>query len=187
MPKLPDLITLLIGGCIAGLASPAAANSWTAVPSDSKLEFVGVYMEEDFRGRFERFVPSIEFDPQDLASARFEVAIDLASARTSDEEWDEYLIGEDFFAAEQNPQARFVADRFEPTEDGYLARGTLELRGVQQPVALRFKFDVEGEQATLDGEATLDRIAFGVGTGDWADPEMIGHSVRVQTQLKLRR
>jgi polyisoprenoid-binding protein YceI len=179
--------TALLAALALFLAAPAKASTWTADPAASQLEFVGEYMEEDFRGRFERFVPQIRFDPQNLSSARFEVAIDLASARTGDEEWDEYLVGEDFFAAEQDPQALFVAERFEAADAGYVAHGTLKLRGVEQPVELRFTFDVEGGQATLDGEATLDRIAFGVGTGDWADPEMIGHGVRVQTQLKLTR
>lgn len=168
-------------------AVPASAIDWKTDPDASKLEFVGEYMEEDFRGRFERFLPQIRFDPQDLSSSRFQVAVDLVSARTGDEEWDEYLVGEDFFAAEENPQAQFVAERFEATETGYVAHGSLKLRGVEQPVDLRFTFTVDGERATLDGEASLNRIAFGVGTGDWADPEMIGHSVRVQTQLKLTR
>jgi len=171
----------------SSFAPTLSASTWSADPAASKLEFVGEYMEEDFRGGFERFVPQIRFDPQDLASARFEVAIELASARTGDEEWDEYLVGEDFFAAEQNPQAQFVAERFEATADGFVAHGTLKLRGVEQPVDLSFRFVVEGDEATLEGESQLDRIAFGVGTGDWADPEMIGHSVRVQTRLKLTR
>jgi hypothetical protein len=31
----------------------------------------------------------------------------------------------------------------------------------------------------------LDRTAFGVGGGDWTDPEMIAHEVKVMTTLIL--
>ncbi|WP_395791799.1 YceI family protein [Aquimonas sp.] len=172
---------------LAAAAAPASASNWSTDASTSTLAFVGGYMGEDFDGSFKQFTPMIRFDPSDLAQARFEVEIDLASASTGDEEWDGYLAGGDFFNVETFPKARFLAERFETTADGFVAHGTLDLRGVQQPVALAFSFSVDGDRAQLKGSAKLDRLAFAVGAGEWEDPETIAHEVTVNTQLTLSR
>lgn len=174
-------------GLIAGLSLPSFATDWTADASASRLAFVAEYSEGPIDGRFNRFTPAIRFDATDLANARFEVEIDLGSVSTGDEEWDGYLVGEDFFNVEGFPKARFSAERFEAREGGYVAFGTLDLRGVQQPVELLFSFETSGDAATLKGSAQLDRIAFGVGGGDWEDPDTIAHGVKVETELKLSR
>lgn len=172
---------------LTAVALPTFASDWTVDPAASKLAFVAEYSEGPIDGRFNRFTPNIRFDAADLASARFDVEIDLASVSTGDEEWDGYLLGEDFFNTPGFPKAHYRAERFEARDGGFVALGTLELRGVQQPVELLFSFDAEGDSATLKGSATLDRIAFGVGGGDWEDPDTIAHGVKVETELKLSR
>lgn len=174
-------------GLLFSLALPAFATDWNVDPAQSKLGFVAEYSEGPIDGRFLRFQPSIRFDAADLAQARFDVEIDLSSVSTGDEEWDGYLVGGSFFDAGSFPKARYTAERFEKRDGGYVALGTLELRGAQQPVELTFSFDIEGDTATLRGNAQLDRIAFGVGTGDWEDPDTIAHAVKVETELKLTR
>ncbi|MFY8136259.1 MAG: YceI family protein [Aquimonas sp.] len=172
---------------LTAVALPTLASDWTVDPAASKLSFVAEYSEGPIDGRFNRFTPSIRFDAADLASARFDVEIDLASVSTGDEEWDGYLVGEDFFNVEGFPKARYRAERFEARDGGFVALGMLELRGVQQPVELVFSFEISGDSATLKGSAQLDRIAFGVGGGDWEDPDTIAHGVKVETELKLSR
>lgn len=174
-------------GLLAAIALPAFASDWTTDPATSKLTFVAEYSEGPIDGRFQRFAPMIRFDAADLASARFDVEIDLASVSTGDEEWDGYLVGGNFFKVDSFPKAHYRAERFEARDGGFVALGTLELRGVQQPVELLFSFETNADTATLKGSATLDRIAFGVGDGDWADPDTIAHAVKVETELKLSR
>lgn len=174
-------------GLLFGIGQPAFATDWSVEPAQSKLGFVAEYSEGPIDGRFQRFQPSIRFDAADLTQARFDVEIDLASVSTGDEEWDDYLVGGSFFNVGSFPKARYTAERFEKRDSGYVALGTLELHGTQQPVELAFSFDIEGDAATLRGSAQLDRIAFGVGTGDWEDPDTIAHAVKVETELKLTR
>lgn len=167
----------------AGLAQGA---DWTLQPEGSSLRFSGVAQGEKFEGRFAEFAPKIRFDPAALDAARFEVSIKLASADSRNQERDETLAGADFFDVANYPEARFVATEFAPREDGgFEARGALELRGTRQPVTLVFRWTPAGGGARLEGEAKLDRTAFGVGGGDWADPEMIAHEVEVRTTLVL--
>jgi polyisoprenoid-binding protein YceI len=55
----------------------------------------------------------------------------------------------------------------------YQAQGTLQLRGKVQPVVLNFNLNIKGNKATAQGSASLDRIAFGVGQGEWAATDSI--------------
>lgn len=185
MPHAPlRRFGLLLAGLLFSAA--AAASEWTTDPASSQLRFIGGYMGEDFEGVFNRFSPQIRFDAESL-EGRFEVAIELASADTGDEEWDDYLQGRHFFDVRRFPQAHYRAERFERRGEGFVALGSLELRGVSLPVELEFSWVQDGDTATLEGGAELDRLAFEVGGGDWADPDTIGHRVEVRTRLALKR
>jgi polyisoprenoid-binding protein YceI len=167
-------------------AHAAAAADWTMQAEGSSLRFSGVAQGEAFEGRFNEFAPKIRFDPAALDDARFDVTIKLASADTRNTERDEALAGGDFFDVANYPEARFIATEFAAAEGGgFEARGALELRGTRQPVTLAFRWTPGAAGARLEGKATLDRTAFGVGAGDWADAETIAHPVEVATTLVL--
>jgi len=170
---------------LLALAMPfAQAADWRAAPG-STLGFRAQYMGEDFDGRFGTFSPDIRFDPAALADARFDVRIDLASARTDNEERDAMLVGPEFFDAQAVPQARYVATRFRALGgDRFVAEGTLTLRGVSREVPLTFHWQA-GAQPVLEGEATVQRLAFKIGEGDWADTGLLPDEVKVHTRLVL--
>ena len=171
---------------LLALAGNAAAADWTVDEKASSLRFTGTGQGEDFEGRFTSFDAKIAFDPANLAGAAFDVGIDVASADTRNEERDGALKEADFFDAASHPRARYVATEFVPVGTGFEARGTLTLRGVTKPVTLVFTWTPRNGGATLEGKATLDRTAFGVGGGDWADADTIAHEVKVATTLVLR-
>lgn len=176
---------LLLG--LVGLGGPATATTtWTVDANTSSLGFTGTAQGEAFTGVFHRFDARIAFDPADLAGSRFEVSIDLASADSQNAERDELLLGDEFFAVNSVAQAEYRADKFQSLgDDRYRADGVLTLKGASQPVPLEFRWQSTAGGAQLDGEALLDRLDFNVGSGDWADPEMIDSEVRVTTTLKL--
>ncbi len=164
----------------------AFAREWKIDPARSALTFTGTYQDEKFEGRFKRFDAKIDYDPADLAHAKFDVTIDIASADTANTERDQALPGKDFFDTAQFPRAHFVSTRFRKSANGQvLADGTLSLRGVSKPVTLTVKFVPFGSGATLDVDTTLKRLDFGIGSGDWADTSMIGNDVAVHGHLVL--
>ena len=178
--KLFSLTALLLA------AAPAIGADWSTRTDASSLRFSGVSQGESFEGSFAEFTPQIRFDPTALAGSRFDVRIRLASSNTRNEERDATLHDSDFFDVAQHPEAHFVATDFAATAGGFEARGSLELRGVRQPVTLAFTWTPVADGARLEGKATLDRTAFGIGASDdWADPETIAHEVVVETVLVL--
>ncbi len=176
--------------CVAvllGFAAPALAQAWQVDPAHSTLTFTNTYQNVEYTGQFRRFNAVIDYAPGDLAHARFDVSVDIASLDTQNSERDQAALGADFFDTAKFPRAHFVTTAFHKSADGkVVAAGVLTLRGVSKPVALTVLFKPDGNTATLDVTAQLKRLDFGIGTGQWADPTMIGDGVTVHGHLALR-
>ena len=177
----------------AAPAAPAAAAAvkgatkaadWKAL-AGSTLGFSSVFQGEKFSGRFKVFTPVLRFDPAQLASARFDVAIDLASVDTQNSERDDSLRSSDFFNIHKQAQARYVATKFRALGQGrFVADGVLTLNGTSKAVPLAFTW-TGGAKPTLNGSAAVHRLDFHVGMGDWADTSLLPNEVAVTTRLQL--
>jgi len=179
------LMPLLLALASALAASAVAASDWQTDPKSS-LGFSGEAQGEKFSGVFSRFQARIRFAPDALTASRFEVEIDLKSVDSQNSERDEMLADAAFFNSAAEPTASYFAEKFTQLEDGrFRAEGVLTLRGVSAPVPLDFSWTGDATAATLEGEAMLDRIAFNVGAGEWADADAIAHQVSVRTRLVL--
>lgn len=167
-------------------ATTALAREWNVDAAHCTLTFSGSYQGEPFDGRFKRFDAKIVYDPADLAHAKFDVNIDIASIDTASAERDQALPGADFFDTAKFPRAHFVTMSFRKSANGdVLADGMLTLRGISKPVTLSVKFAPQSGNATLDVATTLKRLDFGIGGGDWSDTSMIGNDVAVRGHLVL--
>lgn len=153
-------------------------RSWKVAPGGS-LGFRTVYSGEAINGRFARWTADIRFSPDDLAHSKIAVDIDLASVSSGDGERDDTLKGEDFFSVATQPRARFTATRIRKQGSGYVADGTLALAGVTRPMPVAFKLIIDGDHAQASGTATVKRLAFGVGKGQWSDPQTIPDAVAI--------
>ncbi|HWS77772.1 MAG TPA: YceI family protein [Thermomonas sp.] len=167
---------------LALFAAPAFAAEYVQAPG-STLAFAGSYQGEVFTGRFPGFATRLSFDPKQLATARLEVTIPLATASIGNADYDGELHGASFFDSAKFPQARFNATRFRALGGNrYAADGTLSLRGASKPVTLEFTW-TPGAQPVLSGKATVKRLDFGVGAGDWADTELIPDAIAISTRV----
>ena len=176
------VVAMLAAGLLG--TNIAQAASWRVLPG-STLGFTATYQGEAFDGRFARFTPRIDFDPAHLASARFDVAIVLASADTRNSERDDMLHGDGFFNSGKAPTARYVATKFRALGGNrFIADGRLSLNGISRPVALSFTWS-GGAKPVLVGTASLNRLDFQVGTGDWTDTGLLPNAVQVKTRLLL--
>ncbi|HSR64982.1 MAG TPA: YceI family protein, partial [Xanthomonadaceae bacterium] len=146
----------------------------------------GQYQGDVFSGRFPGFGTRLSFDPAQLAGARLDVTIPLATATTGNKDYDDNLRGTDFLDAASFPQARYTATRFRHLGGNqYAADGTLSLHGASKPVTLTFTW-TPGAQPVLTGKATVKRLDFGVGGGDWADTDLIPDAIAVSTRVVLQ-
>ncbi|AXK71368.1 polyisoprenoid-binding protein [Lysobacter sp. TY2-98] len=167
---------------LALAALPAFAADYVQA-AGSTLTFAAKYQGDVFTGRFPQFTTRMSFDPAALATSKLDVAIPLGAAATGDKERDENLRGGDFFNVAKFPQARYVATKFRALGGNrYAADGQLTLHGVSKPVTLTFTW-TPGAAPVLTGQATVKRLDFGVGSGDWADTSIIPNEVAVSTKV----
>ncbi len=178
----PAAVTAML---VAMLASPARAADYVQAPGSS-LAFATKYDGEVFSGRFGGFDTRLSFDPARPEAARLEVDIELAGTSTGNADRDSTLVGGDFFNVAKFARARYVAEGVRALGgDRYAADGTLSLRGVSRPVTLEFTWHA-GNPALLSGRATVRRLEFGVGGGDWSDTGVIPDEVAISTRVYLR-
>ena len=183
----PHVAGWALVAALGGLAHAHAATTWQVVDAASRLTFVATQAGAGFTGRFEQFTADIRFAPDALDSSRFDVRIDPGSVDTDDAERDQIIRGPDLFAVDRYPQARYVADRFTAAGDGFVASGELTLRGQTRAVPIRFTFERTADGARLRGSARVERLAFGVGQGEWRDTEWVGNAVEIRFDLLLER
>ncbi len=172
----------LLFALLLAVSAPACAIDYTQAPG-SVLAFAGTYEGEAFTGRFPGFVTRFSFDPAQLATAKLDVTIPLATASTGNSDYDGEMRGNAFFDVARFPQARYTATKFRALGGNrYAADGTLSLRGVSKPVTLTFTW-TPGDKPVLAGKATVKRLEFGVGEGDWADTDLLPNEIAVSTKV----
>ena len=168
------------------LATPLAVSAADYnVQAGSTLGFTSNFQGSSFDGHFNKWTAAISYDPAKLASSKFDVTVDLATAKTGDNDRDSALPGPDFFNVAKYPQAHFVTTAFHQQGNQVVADGMLTLRGVTKPVSLSVVFKPQGSGATLDVTGTVKRLDFGVGGGQYADTSVIGADVKVIAHLVL--
>jgi polyisoprenoid-binding protein YceI len=145
-------------------------------------------------GKFTRFEVVLTYDAENLSQWSVSAAIDAASIDTGIDERDNDLRGEAFFDTSDHPRIRFESDRIERRDEGYVAFGTITMRGVSRPLELPFRITaVDWEDGAprlgVAAELQIDRTEFGIGT-DWRHtliPNFIGDEVEVEIFLWTRK
>ena len=151
-------------------ATPAQAAGpppvWT-IADRKRLVFSVANGDSPIEGRFKNWSGSIEMDPDHPETAAIDITIDLASASVGDATQDAMLQGADFFASASEPTATWRSTSVTQTApDRYRASGTLTIRGKSRPQALAFTLTGKNLQRHAAGSATIDRTAFGIGSGE---------------------
>ena len=176
--KTPMLILALAAASFAGNAVAAEY-----VQSSGALTFATQYQGDMFTGQFPGFRTTLDFDPAAPQDAKLDVLIPLAGADTNSVDRDSTLKSADFFNVAKFAQARYTANGFRSLGGNeYAADGTLSLRGVSKPVTLTFTW-TPGSKPVLAGRATVQRLDFNVGGGDWADVGIIPNEVAISTRV----
>jgi polyisoprenoid-binding protein YceI len=181
MKKIISMLGLFL------LACPAGAADWKMDPAGSKLEFIATFEKTPAPGVFKDFDARLRFDPEKPAGGSLAVTIKVASADMSIPDVNKEIRNKDWFDYVGFPQAEFQSTDLRRDGKGYVARGTLTLKGVKQAVAVPFTWAASGDGATMEGEFTLKRGDFGIGLGEWKATDTIGGEVKVKFKVKLRK
>ena len=140
-------------------------------------------------GRFNDFDATLDFDPENIENSSVEVIIETAGLDMNLPEFEEELLGENYFNAAQFPQVIYRTTSLSETidEDTYIFDGELTLRGVTAPVAMEVSFNGGGRVSFppppvytigFSASASFQRSTFGIdrfvsfGVGDEIELEI---------------
>jgi polyisoprenoid-binding protein YceI len=181
-------LVMLAGSLLLTAALPAIAADWKMDPAASRLEFSATFEQTVAPGEFRQFDTRLRFDADQPAQASLEVTIAVNSADMKSGKVNEAIGGGQWFDFSRFPQARFQSTdirRIDATR--FVARGTLNLKGVQQAVEVPFAWYQSADAARMQGELVVKRSVFGIGTGEWAATNVIGPDVKIRFDVRLQR
>ena len=166
---------------------PQDIEAWHIDYEQSVISFSGEQAGAPFTGYWTDWLAQVRFDPDRLAQSWAEVTIQTSGVDTSDGERDSTIRGAEFFDVEQFGVATFRADAFQPQDAGFVTDGMLTIKGLSLPVQFVFTVTEQPGGYILKGTATIDRLAFAVGTGDWQDVSWVGQYVEVAVEVVATR
>ncbi len=134
-----------------------AAQNWT-IGENYAVKFDG----GDPSGEFKGLKGTISFDPADLANSKFETSIEVASINTGNGMKNTHAKSAKWFDAEKFPLIKFTSSSIAKTASGYVAKGTLEMHGVQKEVTIPFTF----ENNTFAGSFEINRMDYNVNNAE---------------------
>jgi polyisoprenoid-binding protein YceI len=139
------------------------------------------------RGRFDKKSGSITIDRK-AKTGKAEITIDMKSMNTGVAPFDKHLTGDDFFAAEKFPEAKFVGTSFKFDGDKVIeVAGTLTMRGKTNPVTLKgtgfncyMNPFVKREVCGGDFETTITRSQYDMSYGLPGIPDAIRLLIQIE-------
>lgn len=178
--RLVFAAVLLMGG-----ASFAAAKTYTVDPAASTVKFSGTHAGNPFEGVFETWTAEIVFDPANLPGSSIKTKFDTASAKTGNAMYDGTLPQADWFDSSNHPDAVFESTSITTAENStYKAMGTLNLRGISQPVEFIFTLsDLATPPVKATASFDIDRLAFDIGKGSDAKAEWVSQKINITINL----
>lgn len=184
------MLRSLIVAFLATWPTLAAAEPpvWDVDAENSRLGFVTSWQAAPIKGEFTEWQADIRFDPDDLAASSVRVEIETGSADTKYSDRDTAIRGPEWFAIEAFPKAVFASEEIKLLDDGgYEAVGTLTVKGITHPVKLGFTLALQNGHASMTGEASVSRLDFNVGDGQWRQTNFIKDEVLIEIDLQASR
>jgi len=174
-------------------------SAWSIDPAHSTIGFSVRHFFTPVKGRFSEYEVAFEFDPESPETSSVRVVIDVSSVDTNKDRRDNHLQSTDFFDAESFPSITFESTSIEAqSATQFTVTGDLTIRDVtrevEMPVALLGVQDIPedmqemyGSQvASFEGELTIDRADYDVGSGRWAENTVVGSDVTIQITIEAK-
>lgn len=143
-------------------------GTYTIDPMHSEIGFVTRHaMVTKVRGAFDDFTGTATTG-ENLAGAKVDVTIQVASIDTRQADRDNHLRSADFFDVEQFPTIQFTSTDVQAKGDGLSITGDLTIKGVTKPLTIDFDYNGEAKDQRgntrigFEGNAKINRKDFGL-------------------------
>ncbi|MGA7966730.1 MAG: YceI family protein [Gammaproteobacteria bacterium] len=180
MKRFSLLLPLLL------IAAPAlsATTDWHLLAQASSIHWTASWQGTPVKGQFKRFTITGHLDAGHPAGGTLKLVVDTASISATSSDVTQALRGAQWFSVADFPLARFTGT-LKGTPGSLTLQGTLHIKGHGKKLSLPLTLRHEKGQLQLEGNFTLDRNDFGIGSGQWRSGSMIAPKVRVNFSIRL--
>lgn len=145
-------------------------GDYTIDPSHTRIGFQARHaMVTKVRGQFLDFEGGFHLDPENPEQSSANLTIQAKSLTTGNQDRDQHLHSNDFFAMDEYPEIRFRSSKVEKLDEEKLSlTGDLTIRGVTRPVTVDFEYlgaavDPWGNlRIGFEGRTTVNRKDWGI-------------------------
>lgn len=164
-------------------AKKNAAQQWIPDAKSSSIQFTIKNFGTDVQGTLSGLKAMIYFDEKDLDHSSFEASVKVNTISTGINRRDKDLMQEKYLDESGNPNIMFRTGKIEKSGDGYVAKGTLTIKGSQQIQEWPFTFERKGDKGVFRSKFTLDRIDFGIG----GSGPIMGKQIHVNLEVPVSK
>lgn len=195
MRKLTALASVVAVLVLPLTAAAINSMSWNVDAAHTEVNFKVRHFFTPVTGTFADYDVELMFDKDDPTNSSVNASIAVASVSTGNERRDNHLRTDDWFGADTYGRITFESDKVRKTgTNEYIASGTLTIKDVSKQVELpitllgvkaipemmREMLGGVTEVASFQANLKIDRTAFGVGTGMWAETAVVGSEVEIE-------
>lgn len=166
---------------------PSFEKNYTVVATDSRLGFSATQEGVGFTGEFTEFDVAILFDPAALETSQVWVMVPLASFDAGSTDRNSNVSSNIWFDSRRFPTAVFKATSLRADGDGYLANGTLSLKGLTQPISFAFDVKEADGRAVMTAEFPINRTRWNIGQDPWNTEDYVGLNVMLDIRVVADR
>lgn len=174
---------------LAGLLSCALLAEAAATRVDleqSRIEFVSRQMGVPVAGHFAEWSADIHLDGTTPANSHARLVVETASIATGSPEADTEVRRRSWLDVAGFPRATFTSSNVRRTgTDRFEASGTLTIKDRSHDIHVPFTVRPDGDGQRVSGEFRIRRADFNVGSGMWADFDVVANDVVIRFAIRL--
>ncbi|MFM2396863.1 MAG: hypothetical protein RLZZ144_113 [Pseudomonadota bacterium] len=153
-------------------------------PASSSVTFVSKQMGVPVEGRFKKFAAQIAFDLTKPEKSTAKIDIEMASIDTGSAEVNSEVATVGWFNTKTFPQANFVSGGLKKIDATHFqAVGKLTIKGKTRDINAPFTVNQQADRLVLEGNLPIRRGDFAIGSGIWADSDVVAEEVQIRFRL----
>lgn len=162
---------------------PSGLVAQTWVFDSGKVRFSIRNAGMKVEGQFSKLRAVVMFQELQPEKASIEGSVEVSGIQTGIGLRDRHLKGKDYFDAAAHPQISMKLQKLEKSGNQFSGLFQLSMKGITKQVLIPVQFTKKSlESSSLQGNFTLNRLEFGIGSSSW----MLDDEVSVQVLLLLK-
>jgi polyisoprenoid-binding protein YceI len=194
MSTLKAVFSIICVSLLFAAQSQAGARTWEIDTAHSNFYFSVDHIFSKVHGFFGDYSGEVHFDPNNLAESKMTFEIDVKSINTAIAKRDKHLLSPDFFDAAKHPSLVFSSNKIVSAgENQFDVHGSFSVKGKEYDLVLPLTLagikdhpmEKGKEVAGFNGRITIDRLAYGIGSGKFFELGVVGKDVEILVTLEV--